>query len=152
VDFTELEMATILDDTTKEIRGDIRWAEDQDHSPSVEFRAEVVSESGYPLFVRGSYNPLAQALTFAMIHAGSRRIYALDLGKDHHNPGCRNVGERHKHRWSDLHRDKNAYVANDIGEPVSNPVGVWREFCAEAKVTHRGILHAPTPHQPRLFP
>ena len=145
MDFTETEMAAILDDTTKEIVGDIRWVEDEDHSPSVEFRAEIESESGYPLFVRGSHNPLAQTVTLAMIHASSRRIYALDLGKDHHNPDCQNVGERHKHRWTDTHRDKLAYVPSDITEPASNPLGVWRQFCKEARITHKGVMHAPPP-------
>jgi hypothetical protein len=152
VDFTEAEMAAILDDTTKKIVGDIRWAEDEDHSPSVEFRAEIISTSDYPLFVRGSHNPLAQTVTFAVIHASSRRIYALDLGKDHHNPDCKNVGERHKHRWTDLHRDKHAYDAADITEPATDPLGVWQQFCAEAKIRHEGIMHAPPTLQSRLFP
>lgn len=160
MDFTETEMAAILDDTTaailddttKEIVGDIRWAEDEDHSPSVEFRAEIVSQSGYPLFVRGSHNPLAQTVTFAMIHASSRRIYALDLGKDHHNPDCHNVGEKHKHRWTDLHRDKYAYAAEDISEPATNPLGVWRQFCTEARIRHQGVIYAPPSVQSRLFP
>lgn len=37
----------LLGDTTKAIEGDIAWAEDEDHSPSVEFRVEVQSEAGY---------------------------------------------------------------------------------------------------------
>jgi len=151
MDFTETELTAILEDSTKEIVGDIRWAEDEDHSPSVEFRAEIVSQAGYPLFVRGSFNPLAQTLTFAMIHASSRRIYALDLGKDHHNPDCRNVGEKHKHRWTDRFRDKHAYVPDDITESATNPLGVWQEFCAEAKINHRGVLHAPPPQQRSMF-
>ena len=82
---------------------------------------EVGSNAGYPLFIRGSFNPLAQALTYAVIHASSRRIYALDLGKDHHNPSCQNVGETHKHQWTDQFRDKEAYVPTDITQPVTNP-------------------------------
>lgn len=152
MDFTETELAALLADPTKGIVGDISWASDEDHSPGVEFRAEISSEAGYPLFVRGSYNSLAQTLTFAIIHASSRRIYALDLGKDHHNPSCQNVGEKHKHKWTDKFRDKEAYVPQDITEPVTNPVGVWREFCAEAKITHRGVMHIPPAQQPSLFP
>ncbi len=149
--FTETEFAVLLADSTKEIVGDIIWSEDEDHSPAVEFRAELSSQAGYPLFVRGSYNPLAQTLTFAIIHASSRRIYALDLGKDHHNPSCTNVGEKHKHRWTDKFRDKDAYVPDDITEPATNPIGVWKEFCAEANITHRGVMHTPTAGQPSLF-
>ncbi|MGH8191833.1 MAG: DUF6978 family protein, partial [Rhodanobacteraceae bacterium] len=42
------------------------------------------------------------------------RIYGLDLGKDHHNPQCNQVGEKHKHRWTDQYRDKEAYEPRDI--------------------------------------
>lgn len=147
MDFTETEMAAILADTTKAVVGDITWVTDEDHSPTVEFRVEIVSQAGYPLFVRGSFNPLAQALTFVIIHASSRRIYALDLGKDHHNPSCQNVGEKHKHRWTDQFRDKDANVPPDITQPATSPVAAWKEFCAEANIVHQGVMHAP-PIQP----
>lgn len=151
MEFTETELVAILDDTSKAISGDIRWSEDEDHSPSVEFRAEISSQAGYPLFVRGSFNHLAQTLTFAIIHASSRRIYALDLGKDHHNPDCRNVGEKHKHKWTDRFRDKEAYVPADISAPVLDPVAVWRQFCTEAKINHQGVMHSPPAQQRELF-
>lgn len=151
MDFTEAELTALLEDTSKSIIGDIIWSEDEDHSPAVEFRAEIISQAGYPLFVRGSYNPLAMTLTYAIIHASSRRIYALDLGKDHHNPTCQNVGEKHKHRWTDEYRDKFAYVPDDITQPATNPLEVWREFCAEAKITHNGVMAAPPTQQPSLF-
>lgn len=151
MEFTEAELAAILDDASKEIIGDIHWSEDEDHSPSVEFRIEISSQAGYPLFVRGSFNPLAETLTFAIIHASSRRIYALDLGKDHHNPDCRNAGEKHKHRWMDRFRDKEAYVPADITAPATNPLATWQQFCAEAKINHRGVMHAPPPQQRELF-
>lgn len=94
---SQVEFEGIMRDDGKRIKGDICWDDDEDHSPSLEFRAQVDSEAGYPLFVRGSFNALAETLTFAVIHKGAGRIYALDLGKDHHNPDCNNVGEKHKH-------------------------------------------------------
>jgi len=151
VDFTETELIALLADTSKAINGDISWSEDEDHSPAIEFRVEITSQAGYPLFVRGSFNPLARTLTFAIIHASSRRIYALDLGKDHHNPTCNNVGEKHKHQWTDRFRDKEAYVPDDITQPATNPVEVWKEFCVEAKITHHGAMNAPPAQQPSLF-
>ncbi len=151
MDFTEAELAVLLADTSKRIAGDITWENDEDHSPAVEFRAEIMSQAGYPLFVRGSFNPLAQTLTFAIIHASNRRIYALDLGKDHHNPTCTNVGEKHKHRWTDRFRDQDAYVPDDITQPATNPVAVWKEFCTEANISHDGVMKEPRPIQPSLF-
>lgn len=139
----QTDFEALLADTTKQISGDIDWEKDEDHSPAVEFRAEVQSNPGYPIFIKGSYNALAQALSFTLVHRGSGRIYALDLGKDHHNPSCTNIGETHKHRWNEPLRDKEAYVPEDITVPATDPVGVWREFCAEAKIQHLGVMHQP---------
>lgn len=148
---TQAEFDALLVDTSKRVIGDIAWAKDEDHSPTVEFRAEVQSDPGYPLLLKGSYNPLAGALTYVLIHRGVGRIYGLDLGKDHHNPSCHYVGEKHKHRWSDRVRDKDAYAPQDITASVSDPVLVWQQFCAEAKITHEGIFHKPPPVQGELL-
>jgi hypothetical protein len=144
---TQAEFESLIDDTSKRIDGDIGWDDDEDHSPSVEFRADVHSDAGYPLFVRASYNAMTRCLTYALIHRSSGRIYALDLGKDHHNPSCNNTGDKHKHRWNDALRDREAYVPNDITAPPSDPVAVWQQFCAEAKITHTGTLQEPLPVQ-----
>jgi hypothetical protein len=116
---TQTEFDAILSDGSKRIDGDISWQEDEDHSPAVEFRAEVSSDVGYPLFVRGSYNPEAKALTFVVIHRGVGRIYGLDLGKDHHNPDCHCTGRRHKHKWREETRDK--------GLCQNNIVSCWED-------------------------
>ena len=149
---TQIEFDALLADPAKEIRGDIDWVEDEDHSPSVEFRAEVRTASGHPLFVRGSYNALASTLTFALIHREVGRIYGLDLGKEHHNPDCKFVGDTHKHRYTERFRDKEAYAPPDITEPASEPVAVWEQFCSEANILHDGVLKSPPPAQEELFP
>lgn len=148
---TNTEFETILGDRSKRIESDIDWQEDEDHSPSVEFRAEVRSDAGWALFVRGSYNPLIPALSYALILKTAGRVYALDLGKDHHNPRCDQVGERHKHRWTEQFRDREAYVPDDITAEASKPLEVWRQFCAEANLTHNGTLFPPPPTQGDLF-
>lgn len=148
---TQNEFEAILADESKRVEGDLSWCDDEDHSPSVEFRANILCDADYPLFVRGSYNALAQTLTFAVIHRGAGRIYALDLGKDHHNPDCKNVGEKHKHYWNEPVRDKEAFVPHDITAAASDPVAVWRQFCSEARIVHRGTMRAPPPLQPGMF-
>lgn len=148
---TNTEFETILNDATKRIEGDIAWQEDEDHSPAVEFRAEIASDAGWPLFVRGSYNPLVPAVTYALILKTAGRVYALDLGKDHHNPECEQVGEKHKHRWTEKFRDKEAYVPMEITAKASDPVAVWAQFCAEAKLAHKGNLASPPAPQGDLF-
>lgn len=144
---TNTEFETILADTTKSIVGDISWSVDEDHSPSVEFRAEIQSDAGWPLFVRASYYPLINAITYALILKTEGRIYALDIGKDHHNPTCEQVGEVHKHRWTEQFKDKYAYDPVDISRESCDPLVIWKEFCLEAKLAHSGRLYPPPPIQ-----
>lgn len=140
---TNAEWSAILTDTSKHIPDDIGWSDDEYHSPAQQFRAEIDSSAGWPLFVKGSYNPCVMTLSYAIILKTVGRIYALDLGKDHHNPQCDRIGEKHKHKWSEQYRDKEAYVPGDITAPVSNPVKVWQQFCAEACLDHGGTLARP---------
>ena len=140
---SQQEFEAILADETKEIAQDLVWREDEDHSPAREFRAAVASKAGYPLFMVARYNPVAGTLSYALIRRGAGRIYALDLGADHHNPDCNRVGEKHKHRWTEGFRDKQAYVPEDITETWDRPIAVWGQFCAEARIRHTGRLHAP---------
>jgi hypothetical protein len=138
-----MEFEAILADPTKRIEGDLRWREDEDHSPAVEFRADLQSDAGYPIVVAGRFNSLARKLSFTLIHRGTGRVYALDMGADHHNPTCHCVGEKHKHRWTEAFGDKEAYVPEDITATVDDPVAVWKQFCAEAQINHDGALAIP---------
>ncbi len=144
---TRDEFEALLNDKTKQINGDISWIENSEHSPTVEFRLQVDSEEGYPLFVKGSYNKLINSLTYTLVHRSFGRIYGLDLGKDHRNPDGKLVGEKHKHRWDEVFRDKQAYLPNDITEPPTNPIGVWKQFCKEANIVHNGKMNEPPPVQ-----
>ena len=135
---SQQEFDAILADQSKRIVGDLAWQNDEDHSSAREFRAEVASGAGYPLFVNGRCNPKAGTLSFTLIHRGVGRIYALDLGAEHRNPDGRLVGEKHKHRWTEALRDKQAYVPADITAPWTQPSDVWVQFCAEANISHFG--------------
>ena len=55
---TDSEFKDFIEDSNKIINGDIEWQEDEDHSPSVEFRAQLHSNDGHTSYVKGSYNPL----------------------------------------------------------------------------------------------
>ena len=151
VSLTDAEFGSILGDEEKRIRNDITWAEDEAHSPAWEFRAEVESHQDWPLFVKGRYNRHAGTLNYALILKTAGRIYGLDLGKDHHNPQCEQVGDKHKHRWTEQYRDKEAYVPDDVTAPVSDPVAVWEQFCAEAHIRHDGTMKSPPPEQGELW-
>lgn len=149
--FSQNEFEALLEDNSKSIAADIEWVDDEDHSPTMEFRVEVESQTGHPLFVRGSFNPLANAAAFALIHRGVGRIYCLCVGKDHHNPSCQYVGDLHKHRWTEQFRDKEAYVPTDITAGTGNLALLWSEFCSEARISHSGTFHVPTGVQEDLF-
>lgn len=149
---TQAEFDTLLDDVTKRIDGDIAWQADEDHSSCMEFKAPIASDAGWPLYVKGTYNPLIPALSYTLILQSEGRIYALDLGKRHHNPSCHHVGDCHKHRWSEQLKDKVAYEPADITAAADAPVQVWRQFCAEARIDHRGTFMAPPARQGELWP
>jgi hypothetical protein len=143
---TQNEFEALISDDSKRIEGSISWSDDEDHSPTVEFRVDVISDAGYPIFIRGSYNALASTLTYALIHHGVGRIYALDLGKDHHNPDCHYTGENHRHRWRESVRDKHAEPI-EIAALVIDPLSVWQQFCSEARIQHIGQLSPPPEHK-----
>jgi len=148
---TAAEFDELMNDDSKSISTDIGWSEDEDHSPTVEFRVEVQSDPGYPLFIRGSYNQLAKAMAFALIHRGVGRIYCLCIGKDHHNPSCQFVGEKHKHTWTEQSKDKEAYAPADITASSTEVSLAWKQFCAEAKIQHTGAFREPPAVQEDLF-
>ncbi len=145
------EFQTILKDSSKRIEGDIVWEENEDHSPCWVFRAEVLNDSGWPLFISGNHNPLLPRTSYHLIHRQVGRIYGLDHGKEHRNPGRRLVGQKHKHQWEEATADKLAYEPEDITAPADQPTEVWKQFCAEAAIMHRGSMSPPPPHQPELF-
>ena len=157
---TNQEFADLLADPTKEIVGDIRWAPSDTHRWVREFAVDVESATGWPLWIKAWWNPVRSKLSYTLILDGPGRIVGLDLGTDvgHHNPGCRATRAEkrrcncprglHKQRWTEEHEAKQAYVPLDITAEWDDPVGVWRQFCAEINVTHRGILWEPEGAEP----
>lgn len=43
------------------------WQEDEDYSPTVEFKVQVKSDRGYPLFMKGTFNSLIPAITMELV-------------------------------------------------------------------------------------
>ncbi len=122
-----------------------------DNSPARVFRVEIRSESGYPLFIAGRYNPVAGKLSYSLILRGTGRIYGLDLGVGHRNPDGELVGEIHKNYWTPGYRDSWAFVPEDITETWDRPVEVWRQFCDEARIRHLGRLNSPVAYERLLL-
>ena len=74
VPLTDTEFAAILEDESKRIRDDIAWRDDEDLSPALEFRVDVESTNGWPLLLKGRYNPVAGTLTYALILKTTGRV------------------------------------------------------------------------------
>ena len=136
------EYDAIVSDVTKHIDGDIEW-EGRPTAAARQFRVDVASETGHPIFIKGWYNPNSGKLSYALIHRIAGRIHGLDLGADHCNPDGEFVGEKHKNYWVPGSRDKWAYVPDDITEDWDRPVAVWTQFCAEINLRHDGTLRDP---------
>ena len=139
---SQVEYNAIVNDDSKAINEDIVWV-GASSSPTREFRIDIDTSEGHPIFVKGWFNPSSGKLSYAIIHRSVGRIYGLDLGADHRNPDGARVGEKHKNCWKSGSRDKWAYVPADITEPWDRPIDVWNQFCLEARLTHLGTLHNP---------
>jgi hypothetical protein len=98
---------------------------------------------GHTFTVKGWHNKKRTKLYYTIIHSEGKRVYCLDLGERHRQPDESLVAGIHKHRWTDEYEDQFAYIPDDITCPITDPVGVWQEFCAEAKIQHRGTLAHP---------
>ena len=142
MNLSKQEYRAIIDDNTKVITENIAW-EGASNSPSREFRINVDSDEGYPIFVKGWYNASSGKLSYAIIHRSVGRIHGLDLGAAHRNPNGEPMGEKHKNYWVPGSRDKWAYVPMDITETWNRPVAVWHQFCREVNVRHLGIIQDP---------
>ena len=141
------EFESILSDTSKTVKGDILWKPDLKYDLWLKFKAAILLDrETYVLTVHGTYNTLIEALSYVIICPQYGRIYGLDMGEDHRNPDGKLVGEKHKHRWSEIYRDKEAYVPPDITAPANDPVEVWLQFCEEATIRHNGVMQ-PVPEQ-----
>ena len=64
---SQQEYDAIISDRTKVIEEDIVW-EGPGNSPTREFRIDIDSSEGYPIFVKGWYNPRSGKLSFSIIH------------------------------------------------------------------------------------
>lgn len=141
------EYEALMFDTTKLIERDLAWAVDASHPAAFSFRTEIVSDANYPLSLKGFFNPNSRKLTFSLIHRAQGCIYRLDLGAEHPNLDGTRVGETHKHRWIEGVGIKDAYAPKDITAMVGDPVGVWEQFCTEARMTHDGKMDPPPADQ-----
>lgn len=141
----------ILRDDSKTVEGDLVWEERE--RGGFLFKTQIQTKSNrYNLIVGGTYIPIKKTLSYYMLCPPHGRIYALDLGVDHKNPDKSFTGEKHKHRWSEIYKDKEAYVPQDITASVTEPVKVWQQFCLEAIIHHNGVMK-PIPEQEfNLFP
>ena len=140
---SQQEYDDIIADRSKRIDDNIVWGDIQ-NSSAREFRIDIDSDQGHPIFLKGWYNPYSGKLSYAIIHRSVGRIYGLDLGADHRNPDGQSVGEKHKNYWVSGFRDKWAYVPPDITETWDRPADVWSQFCHEARLTHFGTMIPPT--------
>ena len=105
------------------------------------FKVNVQNEEGYPLKLVGTYSLKTGAFSFAFL-LGRRRIRGLDCGsKVHHNPDCQKIKGIHKHKWTDEHQDRKAYVPKDID--CSDVVEVFKAFLKECNISFRGTLRKP---------
>lgn len=131
-----------MSDKSKRIIENITWKGDKKDSETVKFRVSILSNNDHNIFADGSYNRYLERLSYKIIHKEiGRRIYGLDMGKDHKNPDKTIVKGNHIHEWNEDFEDRIAYSANNIIiSKATNPIEVWKEFCRETSINFQGIM------------
>ena len=141
---SQQEFEDILADGSKEIRGDIQWKPHESRRGAFNFAATVDSNAGWSLTIEGWWNPQQWKLSYAVVHDRQYRVIGLDLGRiSHRNPGGPRIVGTHKHRWNAESGSTVAYAPSDITTTSNDPAGVWRQFCAEVRLRHRGTMSSP---------
>lgn len=155
---TSEEFDIFLFDTTKYISQNIEWDNKMNHQSMFTFRVEVLSEiSNYNTFLNGNCHPRTNnniAITYAIIDKTSReRIYALDVNGTPHKDPVNNIrlGGNHKHKWHSLYGASHAYFPEDIDFASGDPILIWKQFCREANINHRGYMNPLPSYQLDLF-
>ena len=140
---TQEDFDALLANPAKRVLGNVAWTRDRGGAPASSFRVEVHVDPPIPLTAVGRFNPSTRKLSYSLIHGQAGRIYGLDLGAAHRNPDGALLCGTHKHRWTAERTDKMAYRPPDITAEWDDPVSVWKQFCAEAKICHTGVLDPP---------
>ena len=140
----DAEYKAIIDDE-KFITENIIWHNAPGDSSVQEFRVNVDYPNADAMFIKGRYNPSAGKLSYTLVMPSVGRIYGLDMGMNHRNPNGEYAGRTHKNYWVSGAEDDWAYPPKDITAPLSDPVRVWRQFCAEANIRHAGTISRPRP-------
>jgi len=144
-DLNEDEVNEVLS-RRKRIIGDIRWRKRLGYQ---EFSADVLSdEADYEMTLVGSVTE-ATGYTKLNLFVGPQPIAMLHRGKIHHNPSCeRLTAVAHKHRWTDAHKARTAYVPADIDS--SSWEGLFRSFLKECNIGLEGKFVPPSPQRRKL--
>jgi hypothetical protein len=122
------------------LEGEFRWR------PSGEgrYRAEAWLTEAYEgarIRITGTYNHRTRNISYSLVW-GAHRVRGLDVGGPAHpNPDGEMLLSPHKHRWTDRHGSRYAYVPDDINSDRLE--GIFHDFLAESNVRFLGQYYAP---------
>ena len=123
------------------LKGEFRWRRVDEYR----WRAEAPLSDTYEdarVKVVGTYNERVHNLSYTLVWAHCR-VRSLDVnGPPHRNPDGTRMPTPHKHRWTDAHRDRVAYIQTDI-TPTGTLEQIFREFLNESNIQFAGQYHAP---------
>lgn len=139
---TEAE-ADLLIENDKEITAEIEWRRVNGSEAAT---VRVKNSSGRHLELRLRVQPKAPEQLHLVLLDSRQPLRRLDVRDGHTNPdGTRWEHQTHKHRWTDLHGDGEAYTPSDIPEPDGDVTpDHYREiveaFCQECNIDHAGLV------------
>ena len=133
-DPTQAEAERVLT-MTKTIGENVIWRSQPGRTPRWRFDVSIATYGvEEPLRLVGNYGKGSWSFALLMSNAPIRRCDCSSKG--HINPGGVIIAEPHKHRWDDVHRDREAYVPEDID--FSDVNQAFFDFLAECNVTFVG--------------
>lgn len=146
-DLSEDEINNFIENIRKIINAhQIRWQYD-DRRKIYKFQLKVETPiPEYSARLVGEHNPRNDKTKFALL-LNDRRIRCLEYGPTarHTNPNGTKIRGLHKHKWTDLYEDREAYVPEDID--TTSPEKAFRCFIEECKIEFKGKL-LPIPSRP----
>lgn len=134
--FTEDEVDRVIQ-LRKWIEAAIHWRGGQGYQT---FQVPVGCEEDYALRMIGALTERTGYCRYNLF-LGTQPIRMLHIGQQHHNPDCERVGPPHRHRWTDGHGQRWAYVPGDFDS--SELRRAFEGFAVERGIELRGGLVAP---------
>ncbi len=141
---TKQEFEILRNLPNKTIESDIIWQEEKGMGSNLIFKdVEVINSIGILILVNGTYKPILSSVTFNFVVHSVGPICRIDVNGTLH----KEAGRTHKH---ELQKPDDSQPQNNLPYAIARldlndktPYQVWRIFCKQANIIHKGKFVEP---------